>query len=338
MTRGMEGGIPGNLIDTACFCDSSFCCAVSACAHGQKRLCGHTGSLGNVAHLSDLPRPFPPPSCYPSPGPLWDVISQKLSGGSLKQGSELVLEVAEARLHEVHVDGSLLVYAENVVGHLSAPLTVHGLQYGEAGVQVEAVRLPNELAMRHVSAQVQGRGGGGTESFSGGGSSSGGEDGAAEAEGSERLVYSSRCGRVHMSNVTVRNLGIDWAARSNLYWKHQVTRREAARVVLQGRSEFEAHDVVIDGDHTFTVPDGFRMVLSQGSGGSVCTSLQPLSRGRPSWEWAYSATAHDGAVKLEFVPGALLPAEGPGLGGRVRVGAAASGEEGLSEYIEDYVI
>jgi len=42
-----------------------------------------------------------------------------------------------------------------------------------------------------------------------------------------------------------------------------VKRHEAARIVLQGRSEFEAHNVVITGDQTFTVPDGFRMVVSQ---------------------------------------------------------------------------
>ena len=43
----------------------------------------------------------------------------------------------------------------------------------------------------------------------------------------------------------------------------QVARHESARVVLQGRAEFEAHDVVITGDQTFVVPDGFRMVVSQ---------------------------------------------------------------------------
>ncbi len=47
--------------------------------------------------------------CVCVTGPLWDVISQKLVGGSLQQGSEMVLEVAEARLRDVHVEGSLLV-------------------------------------------------------------------------------------------------------------------------------------------------------------------------------------------------------------------------------------
>lgn len=140
------------------------------------------------------------------------MIGQKLSGGSLSQGSELVLEIAEARLSEVSVDGSLLVYAENVVGHMSAPLTIHGLQYGEEGMQVEA-RLPNELAKRHMSSQVLG------------GAAGSGVSRAKEAvadDPCERLVYSSRCGRIHMSNVTVKNRGIDWSAKNNLYWKHQV--------------------------------------------------------------------------------------------------------------------
>lgn len=35
---------------------------------------------------------------HPALGPLWDVIAQKIRGGALGDGSELVLEVAEARL------------------------------------------------------------------------------------------------------------------------------------------------------------------------------------------------------------------------------------------------
>jgi hypothetical protein len=42
-------------------------------------------------------------------GPLWDVISQKIVGGSLQQGGELVLEIAEARLRNVNIKGSLRV-------------------------------------------------------------------------------------------------------------------------------------------------------------------------------------------------------------------------------------
>lgn len=126
----------------------------------------------------------------------------------------MVLEVAEARLNDVSVSGSLLVYAENVVGHMTVPLTVHGLQYGEEGMQLQA-RLPNELAMRHVTAQVMTNHGGSrslpsTLPSSVPSSESGGGD------PDERLVYSSRCGRIHLSNVVVRNRGVDWTAKSNL--------------------------------------------------------------------------------------------------------------------------
>ncbi len=53
---------------------------------------------------------------HPALGPLWDVISQKVVGGSLAPRSELVLELAEARLLDVHVDGSLQVGARVLAG------------------------------------------------------------------------------------------------------------------------------------------------------------------------------------------------------------------------------
>lgn len=37
-----------------------------------------------------------------------------------------------------------------------------------------------------------------------------------------RLVYSSRCGRILLKNVTVLNKGVDWAHESNIYWQHKV--------------------------------------------------------------------------------------------------------------------
>lgn len=155
--------------------------------------------------------------CVVDAGPLWDIIAQKISGGSLGQGSEMVLEVAEARLRDVSVSGSLLVYAENVVGHMAGPLTVHGLQYGEQGVEVEA-RLPNELAMRHVSTQVMEASldswARATSSDDVPGASTSSTESGGDME--ERLVFSSNCGRVHMSNVTVRNRGVDWTSKSNL--------------------------------------------------------------------------------------------------------------------------
>jgi hypothetical protein len=135
---------------------------------------------------------------HPSLGPLWDVISQKVRGGALLDGSELVLEVAEARLLDVTVDGSLLVYADNVMGHMEVPQQ---------------------------------------------------QQGAAEnGSSSSRLQYSAANGRVHLMNVTVQNVGVDWHHPGNVYWQHRVNRHEACKVVLHGRSEFEAYDCKITGN------------------------------------------------------------------------------------------
>ena len=35
-------------------------------------------------------------------------------------------------------------------------------------------------------------------------------------------MYSTRCGRVRLRGVTVRNAGIDWQHPGNVYWRHQV--------------------------------------------------------------------------------------------------------------------
>ena len=58
---------------------------------------------------------------HPALGPLWAVIAQKLRGGSLAAGSELVLQVAEVAVRNLQLDGSLLVYADAVMGALEAP-------------------------------------------------------------------------------------------------------------------------------------------------------------------------------------------------------------------------
>ncbi len=42
------------------------------------------------------------------------------------------------------------------------------------------------------------------------------------AEEKTHLVYSSRCGRVRLHNVSVRNRGVDWEHPDNCYWQHQV--------------------------------------------------------------------------------------------------------------------
>ncbi|KAG8644869.1 hypothetical protein MANES_10G010100v8 [Manihot esculenta] len=68
---------------------------------------------------------------HPSLGPLWEVTRQKFYGGSISEGSELQIEVAEFMWRNVELDGSLIVIAGNVMG--STRIDANGepmLQYG----------------------------------------------------------------------------------------------------------------------------------------------------------------------------------------------------------------
>ncbi|KAH9535817.1 hypothetical protein CY35_17G073500 [Sphagnum magellanicum] len=69
---------------------------------------------------------------HPAMGPLWDITRQKIRGGSMAEGSELVLEVAEFSWLDVELKGSLLVKATNVMGSLrqSEPGSEKTLDYG----------------------------------------------------------------------------------------------------------------------------------------------------------------------------------------------------------------
>jgi hypothetical protein len=55
----------------------------------------------------------------------------------------------------------------------------------------------------------------------------------------------------------------------------------------------------------FEVPDGYRMLVTAGPGGSLSRQLLPLVGERPTWEWRYAMDT-GGAVKLEFVRNAPL--------------------------------
>ncbi|KAG8085859.1 hypothetical protein GUJ93_ZPchr0010g10262, partial [Zizania palustris] len=53
---------------------------------------------------------------HPALGPFWDIIRQKFVGGSISQGSELQIEVAEFLWKDVELDGSLIILADNIMG------------------------------------------------------------------------------------------------------------------------------------------------------------------------------------------------------------------------------
>lgn len=53
---------------------------------------------------------------HPGLGPLYAVIAQKIRGGRLETGSELLLEICEVEIDNLHLNGSLLIEAENPLG------------------------------------------------------------------------------------------------------------------------------------------------------------------------------------------------------------------------------
>jgi len=57
-------------------------------------------------------------SYHPALGPLYSIIGQKIQGGHLKEGSELQLEIADLELKNIELEGSLLIHAERMMGHL----------------------------------------------------------------------------------------------------------------------------------------------------------------------------------------------------------------------------
>ncbi|XP_010536381.1 PREDICTED: UTP--glucose-1-phosphate uridylyltransferase 3, chloroplastic-like [Tarenaya hassleriana] len=85
----------------------------------------------------------PPPYLiflHPALGPLWEVMRQKFSRGSISKCSELQLEVAEFWWNNVQVDGSLIVMAENAMGSTrinenGEPILHYGHRCGKCKLQ-----------------------------------------------------------------------------------------------------------------------------------------------------------------------------------------------------------
>jgi len=66
---------------------------------------------------------------HPAMGPLYDVIAQKIHGGKLFEHAELILEIAEIQMRDLHLNGSLRISADAIVGDVKP---IDGkLQYSE---------------------------------------------------------------------------------------------------------------------------------------------------------------------------------------------------------------
>lgn len=179
---------------------------------------------------------------HPALGPLWEVTRQKFVGGSISEGSELQIEVAEFLWRDVQLDGSLIVVAENILGSTMM-----------------------------------------------------------DENGDPKLQYGHRCGRCKLQNVKVLNEGIDWTSGQNTYWKHDVQRLELLKVILHGNAEFEATDVVLQGNHVFEVPNGCKMKVTLGNSG-LDVQLNPIEdkwMDTGSWFWNYKLNGTH--IQLELV-------------------------------------
>lgn len=56
-------------------------------------------------------------SYHPALGPFYSIIQQKIHGGEIQSGSELQLEIADLEMKNLFLDGSLLIFADAVMGH-----------------------------------------------------------------------------------------------------------------------------------------------------------------------------------------------------------------------------
>ncbi|GJM88851.1 hypothetical protein PR202_ga05423 [Eleusine coracana subsp. coracana] len=79
---------------------------------------------------------------HPALGPFWDIIRQKFIGGSVSEGSELQIEVAEFLWKDVELDGSLIIQAHNIMG--STKRNEHGEQILHYGARMQNVKIMNE--------------------------------------------------------------------------------------------------------------------------------------------------------------------------------------------------
>lgn len=65
--------------------------------------------------------------------------------------------------------------------------------------------------------------------------------------------YMCRCGKCRLSNIKVKNQGIDWGCKSNIYWQNKIQRLETLEISLEEDAEFEAHNVAIEVCRSFSV-------------------------------------------------------------------------------------
>lgn len=203
---------------------------------------------------------------HPGLGPPWHVAAQKVARATLRPGAELELELCEALVDGLTVDGSLRVVATDPMGPMEAD-EADG-DDGDGGGEV----------------------GGGAASAAAAGSCPCPPPPPRPAGPGSAVTYcAARCGRARLVGVAVANAGVDWSHPATRAWSGDLVRREGVLVTLRGRAELDAEGVTLAGGHSFDVPDGcvlrLRPDASPGAPpGAFTAQLAPLGPG-PSWWW-----------------------------------------------------
>lgn len=109
---------------------------------------------------------------HPALGPLHAVIAQKIQGGSITQGSELELEIAELQMTNLTLEGSLRIIADSPLGNKnkegiitysdnSGKCVLQNVQVHNAGVDANAENIfwKNTIARKEsVTISIEGNG------------------------------------------------------------------------------------------------------------------------------------------------------------------------------------
>lgn len=94
---------------------------------------------------------------HPALGPLYSVITQKLKRGILREKAELILEISELRIEDIDLRGSLIIHAENPLGHLNpSGETLYSHQGGKCtliNVKIDNKGIDFSLPQSYCSSQ-----------------------------------------------------------------------------------------------------------------------------------------------------------------------------------------
>lgn len=94
---------------------------------------------------------------HPALGPLWDVIRQKISHGTLAPGSEVELEIAELHCRGLTVNGSFRLIANNVVGTKNERgENLFSEKVGRAKLK-NCIIMNSGIESQNISAYIQGK-------------------------------------------------------------------------------------------------------------------------------------------------------------------------------------